>query len=80
MESFRPPTRDAHSRHELCSRRRKEADFHPCLFSASLRRRLWPRLTERAIRPGRFIGIFFASSLGFVSDFEFRISDFSVRV
>src|SRR6188474_470170 len=26
-----------------------------------------------------FIGVFFVSNLGFVSDFEFRISDFSAR-
>jgi len=29
---------------------------------------------------GRFIGVFFVSNLGFVSDFEFRISDFSARL
>jgi hypothetical protein len=27
----------------------------------------------------RFIGVFFLSNLGFVSDFEFRISEFSAR-
>jgi hypothetical protein len=61
----------AHGDHELCSRRRKEADFHSRSFSASLRRRLQARSSSLVPRPSSSCSIFWRRD-GFEDEDEGR--------